>query len=604
MSDRLSAWQAASAAFVVAAVVVLVLRPRALRFAAQDAGDRVRRLRPPPLGGISILLAIVVASFAFLPLDGGYRGILIGAVAIGIVGILADVRGLPTLVMFLAQLGAAGIAVGYGVNIDRFTFPFVGIVAELPQWADVPLTLAWIVLLVRLVDFVDGLDGLAAAICAAAGLVFVVLSLGLHNRGAAVLSAIVAGACVGFLYRNFYPANILLGHVGSLVLGYVVATVAVQGLLKTAAIVGVLFPFLVLALPALDTSLSLATRVVTRVDPRGLQQGATPWSRRRSAAVFVAWCVVVGLTVFASDRIGFRAHGHWHLWRTAAVVALALFALVGSSYVVVLIESSRLARRRPRATRVEPPQLAGNGLAAETASPAEAISVARSAGSVGTRRATDIAIRVFDVLIALAALIVLSPLLTLMAGLVLVTSGRPVLHSGGRVGREGRIFTMWKFRTLAPDAEQRIAPFYGAELDRRISGEMTRIGRVLRATHLDETPQLWNVLVGDMSVVGPRPLRPRFFEELCAEIPQYWQRLTVRPGLTGLAQTRLERGVGWDEKLAHDLEWIADRSIRLYLVTVLSTIWRVLTATVGLASREDEEPTRDAVSSRASGSRE
>ena len=124
---------------------------------------------------------------------------------------------------------------------------------------------------------------------------------------------------------------------------------------------------------------------------------------------------------------------------------------------------------------------------------------------------------------------------------------------------------MWKFRTLTPDAESRVGQYYGAELDRRMGAETTRIGRVLRATHLDEAPQLWNVLVGDMSIVGPRPLRPRFFEELCAEIPQYWQRLTVRPGLTGLAQIRIDRGAGWDEKLAHDLEWIADRSLRLYL---------------------------------------
>jgi lipopolysaccharide/colanic/teichoic acid biosynthesis glycosyltransferase len=149
---------------------------------------------------------------------------------------------------------------------------------------------------------------------------------------------------------------------------------------------------------------------------------------------------------------------------------------------------------------------------------------------------------------------------------------------------------MRKFRTLKPDAELRVGPFYGAELDRRLATETTRIGRVLRATHFDEVPQLWNVVVGDMSVVGPRPLRPRFFEELCAEIPQYWQRLTVRPGLTGLAQLRIARGAGWDEKLSHDLEWIADRSVRLYLATTLFTAWRVLVATVTLPWRASTGP--------------
>ena len=104
---------------------------------------------------------------------------------------------------------------------------------------------------------------------------------------------------------------------------------------------------------------------------------------------------------------------------------------------------------------------------------------------------------------------------------------------------------------------------------------MTPIGRWLRATQLDEIPQFWNVLSGDMSLVGPRPIRPRFFEELAAELPAYWQRLVVRPGLTGFAQVRRGYETSMAEKLAHDLEWIADRSVRLYLRTVVATGWRV-----------------------------
>lgn len=599
MPDDLTAWLAALLAFGVAAAVVLALRPRqgAPAGPPASADDGVRRLKAPPLGGISILLAVVVASFAFLPLAGAYRGILIGTAAIAIAGILADVRGLPTPVMFLAQVGAAGIAVGYGVSIDRFTFPFVGVVAELPSWADVPLTITWIVVLMRLVDFVDGLDGLAAGICGAAALTFVVLSLGLGNRGSAVLSAIIAGACSGFLFRNFYPSKILLGHVGSLVLGYLVGTVAVEGLLKTAAVVGVLFPFLVLAVPALDSSFAVATRVVSRVDPRAMRIGRSPpsWSRRRVVVGLSAWCAVVASSVLASSAIDFRAHGEWHSWRTLVVAAIGTVVLAGSVYVIGLIESSRLPRRRaprdhPRqitqqATENPPLEAVEHGVEGGASSPAEAIRTARSSWYGSARRRTDVVLRLLDVVIAAVALILLTPIVAAIACLVLVTSGRPVLHAGSRVGREGRVFTMWKIRTLKPDADMRVGPFYGAELDRRVSAETTRIGRVLRATHLDEAPQLWNVVAGDMSVVGPRPLRPRFFEELCAEIPQYWQRLTVRPGLTGLAQTRIDRGAGWDEKLAHDLEWIADRSVKLYLATALVTAWHVLVATVTLPWR-------------------
>ena len=120
---------------------------------------------------------------------------------------------------------------------------------------------------------------------------------------------------------------------------------------------------------------------------------------------------------------------------------------------------------------------------------------------------------------------------------------------------------MYKFRTLKPDAEDRLGPYYGEELTRRTEEERTRIGGALRATHLDEVPQLWNVLRGDMAIVGPRPIRPAFFAELCREIPQYWQRLVVRPGVTGFAQTRVTREESWANKLAHDMEYIADRSV-------------------------------------------
>jgi lipopolysaccharide/colanic/teichoic acid biosynthesis glycosyltransferase len=175
-----------------------------------------------------------------------------------------------------------------------------------------------------------------------------------------------------------------------------------------------------------------------------------------------------------------------------------------------------------------------------------------------------------------------------IALVVLATSGRPVFYRGERVGRGGRIFTMLKFRTLRSDAESRLGPYLGEELVRRTQDEFTPVGRWLKATQLDEIPQFVNVLRGDMSLVGPRPIRPVFFEELAHDLPAYWQRLIVRPGLTGLAQVRRGYETSMAEKLAHDLEWIADRSVRLYLRTVVATGWRVLVQSVrGLASRGD-----------------
>jgi lipopolysaccharide/colanic/teichoic acid biosynthesis glycosyltransferase len=192
------------------------------------------------------------------------------------------------------------------------------------------------------------------------------------------------------------------------------------------------------------------------------------------------------------------------------------------------------------------------------------------------RRRVDAALRGLDLMIAGFWLVLLSPALVLVAAAILLTSGSPLLYRGQRVGRHGRVFDMYKFRTLAPDAESRLGPYYGEELSRRTEEEVTGLGRVLRAAQLDEIPQLWNVLRGDMSMVGPRPIRPTFFEQLARDIPQYWQRLVVRPGLSGFAQTRMGREEAWAEKLAHDLEYIADRSVGLYLRVVAATVWRVL----------------------------
>jgi lipopolysaccharide/colanic/teichoic acid biosynthesis glycosyltransferase len=202
------------------------------------------------------------------------------------------------------------------------------------------------------------------------------------------------------------------------------------------------------------------------------------------------------------------------------------------------------------------------------------------AAEVYAPRRVDVALRGLDLIIAGSALVLLSPLLGLLALATLLTSGRPVLYRGQRVGRAGQIFTMYKLRTLKSGAESRLGPYYGEELSRRTEQEVTMVGRAARLTHIDEVPQLFNVLRGDMSMVGPRPVRPAFFNRLCEEIPQYWQRLVVRPGVTGFAQTRITREDSWEDKLIHDLEYIADRSIRLYLRVLSATIGRIASLTL------------------------
>jgi len=196
------------------------------------------------------------------------------------------------------------------------------------------------------------------------------------------------------------------------------------------------------------------------------------------------------------------------------------------------------------------------------------------------RRRIDVELRLLDFLFAALFTLVALPLMGAIALMIAVGNGLPVLYRGQRVGRHGHFFTIVKFRTLDRDAESRLGPYLGEELVRRTEAEFTTLGRWLRASQLDEIPQLWNVLRGDMSFVGPRPIRPRFFAELAHELPAYWQRLVVRPGLTGFAQVRRGYETSMAEKLAHDLAWIADRSVRLYLRTLVWTAFRVLRQTV------------------------
>ncbi len=196
-------------------------------------------------------------------------------------------------------------------------------------------------------------------------------------------------------------------------------------------------------------------------------------------------------------------------------------------------------------------------------------------------RRIDLELRALDIALAVLFGVVALPLGLLIALAQIATGGRPVLYHGERVGRRGRFFQMLKFRTMRPGAAARIGQYLGEELVKATDAELTTLGRWLKASQLDEIPQLWNVLRGDMSFVGPRPIRPRFFAELAHDLPAYWQRLVVRPGLTGFAQVRRGYETSMAEKLAHDLEWIADRSVRLYLRTVFVTAVRVLAQTLG-----------------------
>lgn len=183
--------------------------------------------------------------------------------------------------------------------------------------------------------------------------------------------------------------------------------------------------------------------------------------------------------------------------------------------------------------------------------------------------------RMIDVAVSAAGLVLCSPLFLLIALLIKLEDPKgPVFFSQQRIGKDGKPFSMYKFRSMVSNAEELLAQLLPHN---EISGHMfkmkndpriTKVGRFIRRTSLDELPQLYNVLRGDMSLVGPRPPLPR---EVEAYSPRHWQRLSVIPGCTGLWQVSGRNSVGFEEMVRLDLEYIAARSIRMDLKIIMKT---------------------------------
>jgi UDP-GlcNAc:undecaprenyl-phosphate GlcNAc-1-phosphate transferase len=226
----------------------------------------------------------------------------------------------------------------------------------------VPLTIVWIVAIMNMVNFLDGMDGLAAGVAAIAGFTFAVIALSLEKPDAAVMSAIVFGACLGFLRHNFYPARIFMGDSGALLLGFVLAAVAVQGVLKTAATVALFFPLLVLAVPIVDTTFVVVRRLKhgervfegdqAHLHHRFLRRG---FSQPRAALTIWAWCLTLAAAALATRFLPVHPHGDWRVWPLVGAAAIGLVALGISIYVVYVLEIVKVAnpyhRRREEELR-------------------------------------------------------------------------------------------------------------------------------------------------------------------------------------------------------------------------------------------------------------
>lgn len=342
-------------AFLVAAALTWVATPFAAGLARHVGAldePRERSLHDrvtPRLGGLAIFLGVAASALIWLPLDSETRSILLGAVAITGVGLVDDVFDLPAWLKFLGQTGAAVILVT-GIRVEDVTIPLFGRIDF--GWLGWPLTALGIVAVMNVVNFTDGADGLAAGVCTIAALTFAVIALSLDRNEAGILAALTAGAAAGFLYHNFDPASIFMGDTGSNLLGYLLAAITVQGVLKTVAVVALFFPLVVLAVPILDSSFVIAKRIkygepIYRADRWHFHHRFADigFSQRRTVLYLYGWTLTLAALALAVRFVPYSDdHGHFNLGWSLVLAAFGLLALAASIYLVLVLEIVKLKR--------------------------------------------------------------------------------------------------------------------------------------------------------------------------------------------------------------------------------------------------------------------
>jgi UDP-GlcNAc:undecaprenyl-phosphate GlcNAc-1-phosphate transferase len=371
----------ATLAFLVALATAAVLTPVAARLArrvgavAMPSERGLAQRLTPLLGGLAILAGVLLAALIWLPeiiklphTAHGPRGaggtvhtwtILVGAVLITAVGAIDDWRDLPPILKLTGQVGAALIAVEGGVVVTDVTLPFIGAL-QFPHEGGF-LTVLWLVALMNVVNFSDGVDGLAAGLCAINGVAFSILAFDLNVPGAAVLAALTAGASIGFLFHNYHPARVMMGDSGANLLGYLLGVATVVGSLKTGAVVALVVPLVILAVPFLDTGFVVAKRLKYRrkvwlADANHFhhRMARIGFSQRKTVGYLYAWSVLLAGVALALRFVPYHDHHapyHYHPGWLALMIALGVTALAASVYLVYVLEILKFKSFRIRELR-------------------------------------------------------------------------------------------------------------------------------------------------------------------------------------------------------------------------------------------------------------
>ena len=381
-------------AFLVAMAVATLLTPLTARLArrvgavATPSERGLAEKDTPALGGLAILAGVLVAAAFWLPSTislhhtagtapgtGGTVhtwAILAGACLITLVGAIDDAHPLRPQWKLLGQVTAAVIAVAVGgAVVTDIRIPFAGTL-QLPNTGGV-LTVIWLVGLMNVVNLSDGVDGLAAGLCTIDGVAFAIIAYDLGITGAAVLAALTAGAALGFLFHNFPPASSFMGDAGANLLGYLLGVVAVVGSVKTGAVVALMVPLIVLAVPFLDTGFVVAKRLNYRRKPWAAdanhfhhRMARMGYSQRRTVAYLYGWTLMLAGVAVALRFVPYSDHrGHYHLGWVLVMVAIALVALAASIYLIYVLEILKFKNRRVRELRTADPDTSEHEIEAQ-----------------------------------------------------------------------------------------------------------------------------------------------------------------------------------------------------------------------------------------------
>ncbi len=275
MFSNMDLWIKLILASLVAYLICFAVTPAVKRFAEmigavdQPSERRVNKVPVPRMGGLAIFLGFVLTALLFVPLSTQVTGILLGAVVIAVMGAVDDIVSLNPWIKLAGQIVAAIVVIRCGVVFSAISNP--NPLSEVTTieigWLSLPLTILWIVACTNAVNLIDGLDGLAVGVSAISSLTMLVVSLIVSEPVVSLLLAALTGACLGFMPYNLNPAKIFMGDVGSQMLGFVLATVSMLGLIKFHAIITFLVPFLALALPLADTIFAFFRRILRGQSP-------------------------------------------------------------------------------------------------------------------------------------------------------------------------------------------------------------------------------------------------------------------------------------------------------------------------------------------------